>query len=266
MHPAKATIVEDLQAKLNSSPFLFIADYTGLKVSQFAELRNRLWNAGARCHVVKNTFLRRAAKEAGLPEIEGLKGQTAIIVGEKDVAAAAKILKNFTAEFKKPEVKSGVVDRLVVTTEQIKTIADLPSREVLLATLLGVFNAPASKLVRVLNEPASALARVLQAKADKEGPAAPAEAAPAESAPAPAESSAPAPAESSAPAPAESSASAPAESSASAPAESSAPAPAESSAPAPAESSAPAPAESSAPAQKAAPAEAPASPTEPPAA
>ena len=66
MHPAKATIVEDLQAKLNSSPFLFVADYTGLKVGQFAELRNRLWTAGARCHVVKNTFLRRAAKEAGL--------------------------------------------------------------------------------------------------------------------------------------------------------------------------------------------------------
>ena len=187
MHPAKATIVEDLQAKLNSSPFLFIADYTGLKVSQFAELRNRLWGAGARCHVVKNTFLRRAAKEAGLPEIEGLKGQTAIIVGDKDVAAAAKILKNFTAEFKKPEVKSGVVDRLVVSSEQIKIIADLPSREVLLATLLGVLNAPASKLVRVLNEPASALARVLQAKVDQGGGVpAPAEPAPAETPAAPA--------------------------------------------------------------------------------
>ena len=67
MHPDKATIVDDLQAKLNASPFLFVADYTGLKVDQFAELRNRLWNVGARCHVVKNTFLRRAAKSAGLP-------------------------------------------------------------------------------------------------------------------------------------------------------------------------------------------------------
>ena len=172
MNPAKEIIVEDLQAKLNASPFLFVADYTGLKVSQFAELRNRLWNAGARCHVVKNTFLRRAAKSVGLPELAELRGQTAIIVGDKDVAAAAKVLKNFTAEFKKPEVKTGVVDRLVVSTEQIAAIADLPSREVLLATLLATLNAPASQLVRVLNEPASALARVLQAKADKE-PAAP---------------------------------------------------------------------------------------------
>src|SRR5438132_13335590 len=90
MHPAKAFIVEDLQAKLNASPFLFVADYTGLKVDQFSELRNRLAGVGAECKVVKNTFLRRAAKEAGLPDVGDLKGQTAIIIGEKDVAAAAK--------------------------------------------------------------------------------------------------------------------------------------------------------------------------------
>ena len=172
MHPDKATIVEDLQSKLNASPFLFVADYTGLKVDQFAELRTRLWNAGARCHVVKNTFLRRAAKGAGLPELNDLKGQTAIVVGDKDVAAAAKVLKTFAAEFKKPEIKAGIVDRLVVSKAQVEAIADLPSRDVLLATLLGVLNAPATKLVRVLNEPASALARVLKARAEQEGAAA----------------------------------------------------------------------------------------------
>ena len=187
MHPAKESIVIDLEAKLNASPFLFVADYTGLKVAQFAELRNRLHGVGARCHVVKNTFLRRAAKSAGLPEVGELKGQTAIVVGDKDVAAAAKVLKNFTAEFKKPEMKTGVVDRIVVTTEQIKAIADLPSRDVLLGTLLGVLNAPASKLVRVLNEPASSLARLLQAKADKDAANAPAPAAPVAEASAPAE-------------------------------------------------------------------------------
>ena len=171
MHPAKATIVEDLQAKLNASSFLFVADYTGLRVGQFAELRNRLWNAGARCHVVKNTFLKRAAADAGLPELGVISGQSAIIVGDRDVAAAAKVLKTFAAEFQKPSVKLGIVDKVVISSEQIQTIADLPSREILLATLLGVLNAPASKLVRVLNEPASALARVLKAKAEKEGAA-----------------------------------------------------------------------------------------------
>lgn len=172
MHPEKASIVADLNAKLNASPFLFVTDYSGLNVIQFSELRTRLWNVGARCQVVKNTFLRLALKEAGMPEIDGLQGQTAIVTGDKDVAAAAKVLKNFTAEFKKPTVRTGIVDRLVVGPDQIKMIADLPSREVLLATLLGVLNAPASSLVRLLNEPASSLARILQAKADKEGAAA----------------------------------------------------------------------------------------------
>jgi large subunit ribosomal protein L10 len=229
MHPAKETIVLDLQSKLNASPFLFVADYTGLKVSQFAELRNRLYATGARCHVVKNTFLRRAAKEAGLPELGELRGQTAIVVGEKDVAAAAKVLKNFTAEFKKPEVRTGVVDKLVVTSEQIKEIADLPSREVLLATLLGTLNSPASQLVRVLNEPASALARVLQAKVDQGGgvpeaaPEAPAAEAPA--APA-AEVAAPAPAAEAAPAPAAEAPAAPAAEAAPTPAAEAAPEPA----------------------------------------
>lgn len=182
MHPAKATIVDDLQQKLNGTPFLFVAEYTGLTVTRFSELRNRLAGVGARCHVVKNTFLKRAAQEAGYPELGELRGQNAIVVGDSDVAAAAKVLKTFSAEFQKPTVKTGVVDRVIVSSEQIKAIADLPSRDVLLATLLGVLQAPASQLVRVLNEPASALARVLKAKAEKEGASA-SNAAPAEDAP-----------------------------------------------------------------------------------
>src|SRR5688500_8208898 len=133
MRPEKANVVEDLQQKLNASPFLFVADYTGLTVDRFGELRNRLAGVGARCHVVKNTFLKRAAKEAGYPELGELRGQNAIVVGEKDVAAAAKVLKTFAGEFQKPVVRTGVVDRLVVSSDQIKAIADLPSREVLLA-------------------------------------------------------------------------------------------------------------------------------------
>lgn len=169
MHPAKVNIVEDIVGRLNASPFLFVAEYTGLRVDQFSELRNRLHAVGARFNVVKNTFLRRALSEAGLPEMGELKGQTAIVTGDKDVAAAAKVVKTFASEFKKPAMRAGVVDRLAVSAHQIEAIADLPSREVLLATLLGVLQAPATKLVRVLNEPASSLARVLQAKADQAG-------------------------------------------------------------------------------------------------
>jgi large subunit ribosomal protein L10 len=180
MRPEKVNIVQDLLTKLNASPFVFITDYTGLRVDQFSELRVRLAGAGARCHVVKNTFLRRAAKDAGLPELGDLKGQTAIIVGDKDVAADAKVVKTFVAEFQKPVVKLGVIDKSVVSSDEIKAIADLPAREILLAQLLGVLQAPASRLVRTLNEPASSLARLLSAKAEKEG--APAQEAPAQEA------------------------------------------------------------------------------------
>jgi large subunit ribosomal protein L10 len=174
MRPEKITIVEDLQAKLNASPFVLVTDYTGLRVDQFSILRNRLADNGAECKVVKNTFLRRAMSDAGLPDIStDLKGQTAIVIGEKDVAAAAKVLKTFVAEFKKPEVKIGVVGKVLVTADQINAIADLPSREILLGQLLGVMQAPASALVRLLNEPASSLARVLKAKADAAGEAQP---------------------------------------------------------------------------------------------
>jgi large subunit ribosomal protein L10 len=172
MRAEKIDVVADIAAGLKASPFAFVVDYKGLTVQGFSELRKRLAAAGARCHVVKNTFLRRAVSDAGLPELPELKGQTAIVVGDKDAAAAAKILKTFAGEFQKPAVRGGFLDALPATAEQIGVIADLPSREVLLSQLLGVMMAPATKLVRTLNEPASGLARVLKAKADKEGQAA----------------------------------------------------------------------------------------------
>ena len=133
--------------------------------------------------MVKNTFLRRAMSETGLPDISNeLSGQTAIVIGQKDVAAAAKVLKAFVKEFKKPAVKIGVIGSAIVSSEQIEAIADLPALPVLQATLLGLLQSPASTLVRLLNEPASALARVLKAKAEASGEVA----APADEAAAPA--------------------------------------------------------------------------------
>jgi large subunit ribosomal protein L10 len=167
MRPEKATIVADVQAKLQKSPFLLIADYAGMQVKHFEELRARLAGAGAEIHVVKNTFIKRAVKELGLPELNGaLSGQTAMITGESDICSAAKILKTFVAEFEKPPVRVGILDNAILTADQVKVLADLPSKEILQATLLGVLLAPATKLVRVLNEPASSLARVLKAKAE----------------------------------------------------------------------------------------------------
>ncbi|MEY2559073.1 MAG: large subunit ribosomal protein [Verrucomicrobiota bacterium] len=174
MRPEKANIVSDLAEKLNRSPFLLVTDYQRMKVDQFGELRNRLAPAGAEVRVVKNSFLKRAMADSGMPDVgDKLTGQTAIVMGENDVAPVAKILKLFAAEFKIATLKIGVVDKAVLSISDVEALAELPSREVLLSQLLGLLLAPATRLVRVLNEPASAFARLLKAKADA-APAAPA--------------------------------------------------------------------------------------------
>ncbi len=176
MRPEKASIVSDLSEKLKRSPFVLVTDYQHMKVGDFGELRNRLAPTGAEVHVVKNNFLKRAMSESGFADVsETLIGQTAVVTGEKDVAPVAKVLKTFATEFKVAALKIGLVDRAVLSTAELDQLADLPPRDVLLAQLLGLLLAPATRLVRVLNEPGSALARLLKAKTEKEG--APAEAA-----------------------------------------------------------------------------------------
>jgi len=173
--PEKKTIVDELSARLNASPFLIVTEYAGMNVLQFSELRNRLAGVGAQCKVVKNTFLRRAAADVGFPDLGGsLAGQTAIIIGESDISAAAKVIKTFSTEFKRPEVKAGVLDHAFLSKEQVQALADLPAKEVLQAQLLGLLKSPLQKLVTVLNEPGASLARLLKAKVEKEGEAAPA--------------------------------------------------------------------------------------------
>ena len=168
MREEKKTIVEDIKKRLDASPFLIVADYTGMKVGEFAELRNRLTGVKAKFTVTKNTMLKRALKELERPELENaLEGPTAIVYGEQDISQAAKILKNFKSEFEKPKIKIGILDRAVLEKAQIEALADLPSREVLLGYLLGVLQAPATKLARLLNTPASQLVQVLDAQSRK---------------------------------------------------------------------------------------------------
>ncbi len=170
MRPEKANIVSDLSEKLNRSPFILVTDYQKMKVPQFGELRNRLMPAGAEIHVIKNSFLKRAMADSGLPDVgDQLTGQTAVVTGENDVAPVAKILKSFAAEFKVAAMKVGIVDKAILSTADVEALAELPSREVLLGQLLGTLLSPATTLVRLLNEPGASLARLLQAKADKEG-------------------------------------------------------------------------------------------------
>ena len=170
MRPEKTNIVSDLSEKLKRSPFVIVTDYQRMKVADFSELRSRLAPTGAEMHVVKNNFLKRAMADSGFPDVsDQLVGQTAIVTGENDVAPVAKIFKTFATEFKIAAVKIGFIDRAVLSTAELETLAELPPRETLQAQLLGLFLSPATRLVRLLNEPASALARLLKAKTEKEG-------------------------------------------------------------------------------------------------
>ena len=170
MRPEKTSIVSDLSEKLKRSPFVLVTDYQRMKVGDFGELRNRLAPAGAEVHVVKNNFLKRAMTDSGFPDMsDKLVGQTAVVTGENDLAPVAKIFKTFAAEFKIAALKIGFVDRTVLSTAELETLADLPPSEILQAQLLGLLLSPATRLVRLLNEPASALARLLKAKSEQEG-------------------------------------------------------------------------------------------------
>ena len=170
MKEVKQVIIDQILDCINASPFLLVADYSGMTVPQFEELRKRLKETGAKFQVAKNSFVKRAANSAEYPEGIGefLTGQTAVVTGETDVCAAAKALKTFNKEFGCPATRGGVLDGELLEEDKVSALADLPSREVLLAQFLGVLNQPATMLATVLDQPGVSLARVLQAKVDQE--------------------------------------------------------------------------------------------------
>jgi large subunit ribosomal protein L10 len=167
MRVEKQYLTKEYVARLNASPFAVVVDYQGLTVGQFTELRRRLRVSGAEVHVVKNSILRLAAKEVGLPDLAGsLSGQLAVVTGPKDISAAAKVLKTFAAEFEKPKLRFGFLDNQRLEAAQLAILADLPSLEVLRGQLLGVVQGPATKLARLLGTPAQQLARVIKARGE----------------------------------------------------------------------------------------------------
>lgn len=168
MRPEKQMMVDDLSGQLRGIPFVLVTDYSGMKVEHFSELRTRLAGVQAEFRVVKNTLMRRALKECELPELgEDLTGQTAVVLGDSDVSAAAKILKTFAKEFDKPSLRAGILDTGVLSADQVNDLAELPTLDVMRAKFLGLLQTPASQLVRVLNAPAQGFATVLKAKIDK---------------------------------------------------------------------------------------------------
>lgn len=165
----KKQVVADLVERLNGSCAGVIVDYKGINVVDDTKLRKELREAGVDYTVVKNTLLKRAIAETELNGLDAvLEGTTAIATSADDYVAAARILSKFADTHKNFEIKNGFIDKEVIDVAKISGLAKLPSREILLANVLGAFQAPIA-----------AFARAIQAIVDKDG--APAEeAAPAE--------------------------------------------------------------------------------------
>ncbi|MBQ1995647.1 MAG: 50S ribosomal protein L10 [Clostridia bacterium] len=164
----KKQVVADLVERLNGSCAGVIVDYKGINVEDDTKLRKELREAGVSYTVVKNTLLKRAIAETELNGLDAvLEGTTALATSADDYVAAARILCKFADTHKNFEVKNGFIDKEVIDVAKITGLAKLPSREILLANVLGAFQAPIS-----------AFARAIQAIVDKdgEGEAAPAEA------------------------------------------------------------------------------------------
>lgn len=164
----KRKLVADYTDNLKRSEAVIFADYRGLRVKDMERLRRQLWETKSRFQVVKNTLMERALQEAGLsvPE-EMLFGPTAVSYCFEDVATVVKILADFAKETGVLTFKGGLLGGRVIGVEDIRTLATLPSREELLAKLVGHIQAPIGGLVSVLAGPIRGLVNVLQARADQ---------------------------------------------------------------------------------------------------
>ena len=143
----KQQVVTEIADKLRASKSTIVVDYRGLTVSEATELRKQLREAGVEFKVYKNSLTRRAAESAEMAELnEFLTGPNAIAFSNEDVVAPAKVLNDFATKHEALEIKAGVIEGKLVTLDEVKSIATLPSREGLLSMLLSVLQAPIRNL------------------------------------------------------------------------------------------------------------------------
>jgi len=146
----KVTLVDQITAEIAAMPNIFVAEYRGMTVEQITDLRTRVRTAAGGVRVLKNTFLKRAVAGTEKEPVAGLaKGPNAVILGRKDVADLAKVLAAAAKEMDKFQLKGGVVDGRAVTPDQIRQIAELPPRAVLLGRVVGSMASPMRGFVTV---------------------------------------------------------------------------------------------------------------------
>lgn len=164
MRPEKQQVVHDIRALIEPSPCVFLIAYRGLNAAGFEAFRANLAECGAECHVVPNKLLQRAAAEAGMEALASgeLSGDTAMVIGGEDLVAVAKKIREFAKETEFVSIKGGALGATGLDADAVEQLAKMPPREVLLAQLLGVLNAPKQKLVSVLYSATAGIVNLLR--------------------------------------------------------------------------------------------------------
>ncbi|MBN3032742.1 MAG: 50S ribosomal protein L10 [Candidatus Saganbacteria bacterium] len=166
----KSQVVAGLKEKIARASVLVVADYLGCSVKELTALRRKLRAENSELCVAKNTLIGRAVSESGYSELTGqLKGPTALLLGYQDAVAPLKVLATFVKEAEKGALRVGVVDKKVFQEGDLKAIAKLPSRTVLLGRVVGGLQAPISGFVNVLQGPVRKLVYALDAIKAKKG-------------------------------------------------------------------------------------------------
>ena len=170
MRPEKIQLANDIAGLIVGSEFLFFISYKGLKTKEINAFRDKLFEAGAVCHVLKNRMIRKVAELNGLEALANTKltGDTAVVVGQGDASAVAKVIDDFTTSTKGVIApKCGYFEGAMLTDAEVKAIAALPSKDQLRAQLLGLLAAVPTGLVRVLNAKVSSIVNVINAYKNK---------------------------------------------------------------------------------------------------
>lgn len=161
--------VTELKEDFGKANIVVMTDFRGLNVAQMNKLRRALQLEGVKYSVVKNTLAKIAAEEVGLSQLEEyLEGPTGIAYGYDDPLVPVKILVKFAKEFDKFSLKGGVLESKILDEASLKRLSELPSKEILLARVLGCFQAPLSGMLNVLQGNIRNLAYVLQAVKEKQ--------------------------------------------------------------------------------------------------
>lgn len=168
----KESIVEEIKVRLTAAAGIIMADYRGLTVKEMQELRSKVRGSGADLKIYKNRLTQIALRELAMPDLdEYLMGPTALVFVQDDPVAPAKVLQEFAKGHQALEVKGGLVQNQVVGASAMKAIASLPSREELVAKVMGLLLSPIRGFMGMANAPASAFARTIRAVAEQKAAA-----------------------------------------------------------------------------------------------